>query len=599
LDHYERSLYWTFQTLTTTGYGDITPQSIAQTVVAEVLLTIGVTLFAVIIANVTGLVHSVEVSEDNIGHQRNVVKTFLTRKRIPEDIRQYALGHYAYMIADKDGVDEAQFLRRAVPPFLSHEISEFLTHDLVLGLDLFSQTEPGILREIMRSLTYRVYPKDSFILKRVPAADGLYLLQTGSVHILSLDGNFIQQLSAGSCFAEEAATRTWYSNPFAVQAATDCELWFLHRLSLVDIMYKYVASKELFRALRKHSAISTRKMSMASIIGNMRTIVRQPVVEPWGASWAPDSSQVRTWSILVLLATLYNLIMVPLRLAYFDELDVDAWFVVDYLLDVVLLLDIWLRAYQVAYFVNKELIRSRANIFDRYIHSHNACLHVLASIPLDMCLLAGCVGPLSPAQTLALLRVNKLVRVLEAPSLLVELDRVVVERKVRFGKKTIFILKLTAVILASAHVFGCGFFLLAFLAHRSGSAHNWADVAGILRACNLGSKCGYPPKSSLLVTQYTYSLYWATYTITTTGYGDVAAISKVETVYSIFVLILGSLIFTLVIVHLEDIIAQLDVTSTLAQSLRLQVCVYLAYVTRMLRTQSDYQRSTCACCHRS
>ena len=65
--------------------------------------------------------------------------------------------------------------------------------------------------------------------------------------------------------------------------------------------------------------------------------------------------------------------------------------------------------------------------------------------------------------------------------------------------------------------------------------------------------------------QYTAGLYWAMATISTAGYGDITADlnSLQEILYSTLILIVGMLVYTLVIASLEDIVAQLDVTSSL------------------------------------
>ena len=54
--------------------------------------------------------------------------------------------------------------------------------------------------------------------------------------------------------------------------------------------------------------------------------------------------------------------------------------------------------------------------------------------------------------------------------------------------------------------------------------------------------------------------------LTTTGYGDINPLSDKEKVFTIVLFFVGTVIFALVIVHLQDIVAQLDVTSDIFKS---------------------------------
>ena len=65
--------------------------------------------------------------------------------------------------------------------------------------------------------------------------------------------------------------------------------------------------------------------------------------------------------------------------------------------------------------------------------------------------------------------------------------------------------------------------------------------------------------------KYIRSFYWAATALTTAGYGDVSAGTSYEQAFSIFVLVTGTLLFATVIANLEEIVAQVDVTSTLFQ----------------------------------
>ena len=76
------------------------------------------------------------------------------------------------------------------------------------------------------------------------------------------------------------------------------------------------------------------------------------------------------------------------------------------------------------------------------------------------------------------------------------------------------------------------------------------------------SKCDgkYEASTAEIATQLIYSIYWAITVLTTTGYGDITPVSDTERGFNIVVFIVGTLIYAMVVAHLEEIVSQLDVT---------------------------------------
>eukprot|EP00601_Ochromonadales_sp_CCMP2298_P006260 CAMPEP_0173205654 /NCGR_PEP_ID=MMETSP1141-20130122/20880_1 /TAXON_ID=483371 /ORGANISM="non described non described, Strain CCMP2298" /LENGTH=63 /DNA_ID=CAMNT_0014131617 /DNA_START=30 /DNA_END=218 /DNA_ORIENTATION=- len=63
--------------MTTTGYGDITPQNSAETAYTIFVCIVGPTIFATIVGKVASYVKQVDASTNNIQHRLTVVSCFL------------------------------------------------------------------------------------------------------------------------------------------------------------------------------------------------------------------------------------------------------------------------------------------------------------------------------------------------------------------------------------------------------------------------------------------------------------------------------------------------------------------------------------------
>lgn len=70
------------------------------------------------------------------------------------------------------------------------------------------------------------------------------------------------------------------------------------------------------------------------------------------------------------------------------------------------------------------------------------------------------------------------------------------------------------------------------------SVNNWVDSHGIL--------------DSDMFTKYTASIYWATVTCTTVGYGDITPTNNVELLWAIILIILGVAVFSFLLSNLSS-----------------------------------------------
>ena len=64
---------------------------------------------------------------------------------------------------------------------------------------------------------------------------------------------------------------------------------------------------------------------------------------------------------------------------------------------------------------------------------------------------------------------------------------------------------------------------------------------------------------------YTASMLWALTTMSTIGYGDIKAIGNAEKLYSMVIMLVGSVIFGVVVGGMTQLIAQLDAVTNRAQ----------------------------------
>ena len=136
---YLEALNWCITTLTTVGYGDVTPTTQAQTIYTMATMILGVGIYGYVIGNVANLLTKLDLVKANYQSTLERLAGFMRYRKISPPMQQLIFDYYAYLWDNRMGYDEAMVLAD-LPPTLQAELSLLLKRDVICAVPVIIPT---------------------------------------------------------------------------------------------------------------------------------------------------------------------------------------------------------------------------------------------------------------------------------------------------------------------------------------------------------------------------------------------------------------------------------------------------------------------------
>ena len=247
---YLKAFYWTVTTLTTIGYGDITPSEPTQYVYVIFIMLIGAAIYGFIIGSMANIIANIDIAKAHFREQMQNINIFLKFRNIPLDLQKRIRSYYSYLWETRRGYEESSMLSD-LPPSLRTEVSLFLNREMIKRVPLFRNASSSLVKEIILNLKPVVYTPGDRVVGHGEVGCEMFFISSGSLNVTNRDGSIIYAtLSAGQFFGETALVLQ--GNRTATVTAMDyCDLYVLEKETFDTILRRYPRFAEIVSKLSR------------------------------------------------------------------------------------------------------------------------------------------------------------------------------------------------------------------------------------------------------------------------------------------------------------------------------------------------------------
>lgn len=242
-ENYITALYWCVTTLTTIGYGDITPKTPPQIIFTMVVQIMGAGMYGYMIGNLASLIANLDIAKAQFQEKLEKVSTFMRNRSVPADLQRDILAYYKYLWANRRGTDEADIIED-LPISLKERVALFLNREIIAKVPLFQGASEDLIRQIVLKLKPQIYVPGDYVFRHGDIGNEMYFISKGAVEVVAADGKTVYAvLHAGDFFGEMALL---FSMPrtAGARALEFSDLYMLEKKDFNQVLNNFPAFKK-------------------------------------------------------------------------------------------------------------------------------------------------------------------------------------------------------------------------------------------------------------------------------------------------------------------------------------------------------------------
>ncbi|CAD8132346.1 unnamed protein product [Paramecium pentaurelia] len=265
---YSYSIYWSVMTMTTVGYGDLTPANYEEALFCVCTMFIASVVFAYSINTIGMIIAEMNKFDEKINENMAIINRYMQRKNFEQSlqfrVRQYLQNLWTQ--EDKFRIVDENKIINCLSPTLKEEIQICLYGQFITNIHIFYRyfSQECLLELTKNVQEYRVAPNSYVIENGTHEGIALYQLVSGDAHMfVDLQDRkfYIGKMKQGDIFGHGPFFMNKLHS-YSVKTDSACSFAYLSKQMFLDILQSHPVDYQTYRMIIDQWTFQNQKLDL-------------------------------------------------------------------------------------------------------------------------------------------------------------------------------------------------------------------------------------------------------------------------------------------------------------------------------------------------